>query len=150
MHGPPRRNGGRSFLFPLLSSGQSVFDAVTWQTYLLECTRFIMADSDSTDGSRKIKAARTSGELNSLSRTAIEDDVAAFFIDFESVAPVARLHKLILHRTALLRMDANLPNDATPLTHRLNEAELRCNYSSFERMLSPTRSFVDSLVDLLR
>ena len=126
-------------LSPLLSSGRSVFDAVPWQTYVLECTRFIMADSDSTDGSRKIKAARTSGELKSLSRTDIEDDVAAFLIDLESVAPVARLHRT-----------ANLPPDATPPTRRLNEAELRCVYSSFERVLSPTRCFVDFLVGLLR
>ncbi len=57
-----------------------------------------MADSDSTDGSRKIKAAQASGELKSLSRTAIEADVAAFFIEFESAGPIARLHKVILHR----------------------------------------------------
>ena len=43
-----------------------------------------MADSDSTDGSKKIKAAQASGELKSLSRTAIEADVAAFLIDLES------------------------------------------------------------------
>ena len=73
-----------------------------------------------------IKAARSSGELKRLSRTAIEADVAAFLVDLESVAPVARLHKVILHRTALLRMDENPPPGVTPPTRRLNEAELRC------------------------
>ena len=99
--------------------------------------------------SRTIKAARSSGELKSLSHTTIEADVAAFSVDLESVAPVARLHKVILHRTALLRINENLPHGITPPTRRLNEAELRYVYSSFERMLSTTRSFIDSLVDLL-
>ena len=43
-----------------------------------------------------------------------------------------------------------LPLGRLSPTRRLNEAELRRVYSSLERMLSPTRSFVDSLVDLLR
>ncbi len=68
-------------LFPLLSSDQSVFDAVQWRDYISECTRFIMVDSDSTDGLRKIRAgARSSGERKRLSRTAIEAGVAAFWL----------------------------------------------------------------------
>ena len=53
-------------LFPLLSSGQSVFDAV------------------------KIRATRTSHELMSLSRTAVEANVAVFSIGLESVDSIAR------------------------------------------------------------
>ena len=77
-----------------------------------------MADSNSTDRSWKIKAARTSGELKSLSRPAIKAEVAAFLINLESVAPIARLHKVILQRTALLRIDESLPPGATPPTPR--------------------------------
>jgi hypothetical protein len=73
--------------------------------------------------------------------------VAAFSSDRESLSPIARLHNVILHRTALLRMDENLPSGMVPPIRRLSEAELRGIYSSFERMLTPTRSFVDSLVD---
>ena len=54
------------FLFQLLSSGPPIFGAVPWQTYLGECTKFIMVDSDSTDGSKKIRAAQASHELMSL------------------------------------------------------------------------------------
>ena len=79
-----------------------------------------MADSDSTDGSKKINAARSSGELMSLSRAAIEADVAAFVTDRESVSPIARLHKVILHRTALLRMDEKLPPGVVPPIRRLS------------------------------
>ena len=53
-------------LFPLLSSGQSIFDAV------------------------KIRAVRTSHGLMSLSRTAVEADVAVFLIGLESVDSIAR------------------------------------------------------------
>jgi hypothetical protein len=83
-------------LFPLLSSGQSIYNEDRWQRYLKVCTGFIMADSDSTDGSKKINAARASGELKSLSSTAIDDDLSAFLADRESVAPIVRLHRVIL------------------------------------------------------
>ena len=75
-------------LFPLLSTGQSVFDTVPWRTYLVECTKFILADSDSTDGSRKIRAAQISHELMSPSRTAVEADVADFLTGLESLDPI--------------------------------------------------------------
>jgi hypothetical protein len=101
-----------------------------------------MADSDSTDGSKKINAARSSGELMSLSRAAIETDVAAFFRDRESVTPIARLHNMTLHRTALLRLDENLPHGVVPPIRRLSEVELRGMYSSFVRILSPTSGSV--------
>jgi hypothetical protein len=80
----------------------------------------------------------------SLSRAAIEADVAAFLRDRKSVSPFARLHSMIL------QMDENLPPGVVPPIRRLSEVELRGIYSSFKRMSSPTRSFVDSLVDLLR
>jgi hypothetical protein len=88
-------------LFPLLSSGQSIFNTDSWRRYLKACTSFIMADSDSTNGSNKINTARASGELKSLSSTAIEAaGVAAFLVVRESVSPIARLHGVILHRTS--------------------------------------------------
>ena len=55
-----------------------------------------MADNDSSDESNKIKAAQSSGELKSLSPTAIEADVNFFFSDRELVAPIVRLHKVFL------------------------------------------------------
>ena len=137
-------------LFPLLSTGKSLFDSFAWVRYLQQCTRFVLADSDSTDGSIKVVAARASGELQSLSPTAVDDDVSAFLIDHESVAPINRLHRVILQRTALLRMGEDLPLGTTPPAHRLSENQLRNVYSSFDRMLSPNRSFIDSLVELLR
>ncbi len=73
--------------------------------------------------------------------------MAAFLIDLVSMAPVARLHRVIRHRTALLWMDETLPPGATPPICRLNNVALYGVYSSFERMLSPTGSFVNSLVD---
>jgi hypothetical protein len=94
-------------LIPLLSTGQSIFDTVPWKTYMVECTKFIVADSDSTDGSRKIREAQISHELMSLSRTAVEADVADVLTGLESVEPIVRLHRLILLRTAPLRMDEN-------------------------------------------
>ena len=51
-----------------------------------EGSRFVTADSDSTDKSEKIKAARASGELMSLSRAAIDADVAFFLRDLESMS----------------------------------------------------------------
>ncbi len=60
------------YLFPLSSSGQSIVDADPWRDYISECTSFIIADSDSTNGSMKINAARSSGELTSLLRAAVE------------------------------------------------------------------------------
>ena len=83
-------------LFPLLFTGKSVFNTDAWKRYLKECTGFIVADSDSTNGSSKVNAARASGELQSLSPTAIDDDVSAFLVDRESVAPIVRLHRVIL------------------------------------------------------
>ncbi len=73
----------------------------------------------------------------SLSRAVIEADVAAFLTDRESVTPITRLHNVILHRTALLRMDDNLPSRVVSPIRRLGEVELRGIYSSFERMLTP-------------
>ncbi len=55
-----------------------------------------MADSDSTDGLRKIRVAQASQD----------SDVAVFVTGLESVDPITCLHRLfILHRTAPLRMD---------------------------------------------
>ena len=85
-----------------------------------------------------------------LSRAGIGAYVAAFLSDRESVSSIVCIHNVILHRTAPLHLDENLPPGAVTPSRRLSEAELRRIYSSFDRMISPTRSFVDSSVDLVR
>ena len=55
-----------------------------------------------------------------------------------------------MNSTTLLCMDENLPPGAALPAHRLSEEELRGLYSSFNRMLSPNRSFIDSLVELIQ
>ncbi len=50
-------------LSPLLSYDQSIFNVQSWGGYVRECTNFVMADSDSTDKSKKIEAALASGEF---------------------------------------------------------------------------------------
>ena len=100
-----------NFLFPLLSSGQPIFDAIPWKMYQAECTEFIMADSDNTDGSRKIRAGQAS-------LTRVDEPTpycrlirrGCLLTGPESMHLIARLHRLILHQTAPLSLRGRDPS----------------------------------------